>query len=111
MTVSRSLKASCHDASLGCSSAGCAMALLQTGTRSCSPSPPSPAMVLSAGQATGQRIMNHRCEVRGVPAVHPPPADRFGDYVHCTGRIVNIFFKRLVPISIPFHCRAEVTLH
>ena len=28
-----------------------------------------------------------------------PPSDRFGDYVHCTGRVVNIFFKRLLPMS------------
>ena len=24
------------------------------------------------------------------------PQNRIGDYVHCTGRIVNIFFKRLL---------------
>jgi hypothetical protein len=32
-----------------------------------------------------------------------PPSHRVGDYVHCTGRIVNIFFKRLLPMSEVYH--------
>ena len=30
-----------------------------------------------------------------------PPENRFGDYVHCTGRVVNIFFKRLLAAPHP----------
>ena len=32
-----------------------------------------------------------------------PPSHRVGDYVHCTGRIINIFFKRLLPMSEVYH--------
>ena len=35
-----------------------------------------------------------------------PPANRFGDYVHCTARVVNIFFKRLLSMPFFFFCTA-----
>lgn len=36
-----------------------------------------------------------------------PPANRFGDYVHCTARVVNIFFKRLLSMPL-FTCRVAL---
>ncbi len=39
-----------------------------------------------------------------------PPSHRFGDYVHCTGRVVNIFFKRLLHMSL-FKCLLNREMH
>ena len=29
-----------------------------------------------------------------------PPSNRIGDYVHCAGRVANVFLKRLVAMSL-----------
>lgn len=55
-----------------------------------------PLFVGSKGHATVS--VRYGAYLRAIP-----PANRFGDYVHCTGRVVNIFFKRLVPVLHHYH--------
>jgi len=76
-----------HDRSRGTSAVGCAMALRRNGGEKLQANPNFPAHAsLHRHKGACPIAVRYGAYLRSIP-----PFDRFGDYVHCTGRVVNIF--------------------